>query len=63
MFEFTKRLFTERLLTVTDYGLEFRKIKLQSYPSKSFAFFLQEIAKKKGEDYLFKLGFEAGADY
>jgi len=59
---FVRNLFIKRYLVIKEDGLTFRDMKLNIYPSQSFAKFLQKIAEKKSEEYLYKLGFEAGYD-
>lgn len=45
-FELTKKLFLKKLLNVTDDGLNFRGMELQSFTGNSFAVFLQTIASR-----------------
>ncbi|MBI4440191.1 hypothetical protein HY638_04435 [Candidatus Woesearchaeota archaeon] len=61
--DIVKDLILRRLLTVQNNRIVlFRKLQYTMYPARAMARTLQHIGNENGEEYLFKLGYEAGAD-
>lgn len=64
MADYFKKLLIGRAFTAEDGSIvTFGKVFWILFPAKAMAIMLQDIGKKNGEAYLYKLGYDAGKDF